>query len=288
MCDGLLPWHTTCQDCSYEGSTLEPHILEQAEGGDLDEASRHKALAGLRQANFSRLLGRLTGMVGDPDSRPRLLDVGCAHGWFIEMASKHFDVTGIEPDRAVADATRQRGLPVRGGFFPDALDASETFDAIVFNDVLEHIPDVNATLRACRAHLAPAGWLVINAPSRRGFIYRLSKGLARAGMRGPFERMWQFEFPSPHVHYFDTESIDALAQRNGFELVQRMVLPSVAVSGLYSRIRYSREVSAAKAAIIAGAVTLAKPVLSVLPSDIEVWFLRPRQSVAAPAEPVAR
>lgn len=272
---GVPAWHLTCAACSYEGSSLEPHILEQAQGGDLDEASRHDGLAALRQANFARLLARLSATVKREDGAvPRLLDVGCAHGWFMEAAAARFDVVGIEPDRTVAEATRARGLAVRGGFFPDVLEGHETFDVIVFNDVLEHIPDVNATLRACHDHLVPGGWVVVNAPSRKGFLYRLSKVLARVGMPGSFERMWQLGFPSPHVHYFDTDSIGQLARRNRLEPASRMSLPSVAVRGLYSRIRYARDVPVAKAAALATAVAIARPLLAVLPPDIEVWMLR--------------
>lgn len=275
LLSGLRPWHLTCSACTYEGSSLEPHILAQAEGGDLDEGSRQDGLATLRQSNFARLLERLAETATASDGGlPRLLDVGCAHGWFMEAASGRFSVVGIEPDRAVADATRARGLPVRGGFFPDVLDAGERFDIIVFNDVLEHIPDVNATLRACHDHLMPGGWLVVNAPSRTGFLYRLSKVLVRSGLPRSFERMWQLGFPSPHVHYFDTGSIVCLGRRNRFELASTMSLPSMAVRGLFARIRYSRDVRVAKAAALAAALTLARPLLAALPPDIKVWFLR--------------
>ena len=271
---GLRTWHLRCSSCTYEGSSLEPHILEQAQGGDLDEASREKGLEHLRQANFQRLFALLRGFAAAGDAKARLLEVGCAHGWFIQTVSPSFEVTGIEPDVAVATATRARGLPVLGGFFPQALDAGDRFDVIVFNDVLEHIPDVNATLAACGHHLAPGGRIVVNAPSRRGFLYRVSKLLARAGLAGSFERRWQLGFPSPHVHYFDTASITRLAGKAGFTLESRTHLPSVAVRGLYARVRYSREVPVAKAIFLTMAVTLMAPLLRVLPPDIEVWILR--------------
>lgn len=274
---GLRAWHLRCASCSYEGSLLEPHILEQAEGGDLDEASREKGLEFLRQANFKRLYTLLRGLVPSGGTKPSLLEVGCAHGWFIDTVSPSFAVTGIEPDVVVATATRARGLAVLGGFFPDVLDASEHFDFIVFNDVLEHIPDVNATLAACWQHLTPGGRIAVNAPSRRGFLYRLSQVLARVGLPGSFERMWQLGFPSPHVHYFDTDSMAKLAMKAGFTLESRSQLPSVAVRGLYARVRYSRDVPAAKALFLTVAVTLMAPLLAVTPPDIEVWVFRRAQ-----------
>jgi len=271
---GLRPWHVCCTDCDYEGSTLTPHILEQADGGDLDEAAREQGLAHLRKINFERLFHWLSQHTSRLCGKPRLLDVGCAHGWFIERAASRFEVTGIEPDAAVAAATRARDLPVRGGFFPDVLTPAECFDVIVFNDVLEHIPDINATLAACWQHLAPGGCVIVNAPSSRGFLYRLSRQLARLGMDASFGRMWQLGFPSPHVHYFASDNLARLAGKAGFVLEAQTRLPSVAVRGLYARIRYSREVSAIKALTLTVAMTLLAPFLAVLPADIEVWILR--------------
>jgi len=56
-------------------------FLEQAEGGDLDESSRETGLESLRKANFDRLIARLKALpMPGAGARPKLLDVGCAHG----------------------------------------------------------------------------------------------------------------------------------------------------------------------------------------------------------------
>lgn len=273
---GLRSWHLICSTCGYEGSTLSAHILNQAPGGDLDEVAREDALETLRRSNFQRLVAAINGLTSKTPTRQhplRLLDVGCAHGWFLEQAGKNYDASGIEPDHEVAKATAARGLRVLEGFFPDALYVDERYDVIVFNDVLEHIPDINATLQACMRHLVPGGLLVINAPNRFGTLYRISKRLLRLGLSGSFDRMWQLGFPSPHVHYLDSNSIVPLAERHGFTLLSSERLPSVSISGLYSRIRYSKDVSLLKALLLTLAVASAVPALAVLSPDIKVWFL---------------
>lgn len=271
---GLRSWHRVCTSCGYEGSTLQVKILEQAPGGDLDESAREDALVTLRRSNFKRLLGMIAQLVPKTllAGRARLLDVGCAHGWFIEKARERYDVVGIEPDHAVAAAGIVRGLPVRGGFFPNVLDVDERFEIIVFNDVLEHIPNVNNVLSTCRHHLSLGGLLVVNAPNRSGAMYWVSKQLLRLGRSGPFERLWQSGFPSPHVHYFDSKSITRLASQQGFTKVGSKRLSSVSLSGLYSRIRYSKAVSPIRAVFLSIIVAIAIPILRVLPSDIKVWF----------------
>jgi len=206
--------------------------------------------------------------------RPRLLDVGCAHGWFIEANCETFDVTGIEPDPTVARATLARGLRIRTGLIPDVLGSEEKFDVIVFNDVLEHTPQINDILSACSSHLSSDGLLVVNASSRTGFLYKLSKVLAFSKLGGAFDRLWQRGLPSPHVHYLDECSMRTLAENNGFSMESVLSSPSVAANGLYERIHCSNNVSKPKAFAIANIVTLGIPFLAILPPDIEVWFLR--------------
>jgi SAM-dependent methyltransferase len=276
---GLRAWHRPCAACAYEASTLEPRILAQAPGGDLDEAAREDALQALRTANFRTLAGWLPGWLpgwlGERAAgRPRLLEVGCAHGWFLQATQDRFDVLGIEPDPHVANAGGRAGLPIRPGFFPEALAPDERFDAIVFNDVLEHIPDLAATLRACHQRLTPGGLLVVNAPDARGFLYRLSKWLVRAGFPASFDRLWQAGFPSPHVHYFSDAPLEAICRRAGFTPVARRRLRSVSASGLYSRLRYSRDSSRVGALLMTGVITAAIPLLAILPPDIGVWAFR--------------
>jgi SAM-dependent methyltransferase len=179
--------------------------------------------------------------------------------------------SGNEPEGDIAAAS---GVPVRVGFFPDVLAADERFDLIVFNDVLEHLPDVHAALAACAAHLTPGGWLVVNAPCRRGVFYRTARALAKFGRPAAFDRLWQAGFPSPHVHYFDASTLVALAARHGFAAVAATRLPSVRAQGLMARIRTDRSVAAPRAALVAGAVVAALPVLAVLPPDIRVWAFR--------------
>lgn len=272
---GLQDWHRVCDHCTYEGSTLNVDIDVHGLTEVVDEAMREEGLGQLRQQNFHALEADLAARVtAAGGARPSLLDVGCAHGWFLEAGREDFLVTGIEPDARVADAAAARGLPVRKGFFPDVLSADERFDVIVFNDVLEHIPDIGAALRACGRHLQPGGWVVVNAPSRTGVLYRISRLMARLGLPATFDRMWQKDFPSPHVHYLDDASMQAIAGRAGLGITAVRTLPSISTHGLYARIRADRNVSPAKAALVTAVLTVASPAMRLLPADIKVWMLQ--------------
>lgn len=272
---GIQPWHRKCRHCSYEGSTLLVDIDVQGDREVLDEALREEGLGDLRQRNFRVLAAEVAARFPDSGgTRPRLLDVGCAHGWFLEATAGHFDVLGIEPDARVAQSAGERGLPVRRGFFPDVLQADERFDVIIFNDVMEHIPDIVSAMQACAHHLSTGGIVVVNAPARTGLLYRVSQAMAALGLPASFDRMWQKGFPSPHVHYLDDASMHLIGARAGLKLVSVRTLPSLSVKGLYARIRYDRTVSAAKAMAVTCILGVAAPALRVLPADIKVWTLR--------------
>ncbi len=272
---GLSAWHHTCPACAYESAELAVAINHGAERAELDEDVREVSLKALRQENF-RTVVALTRQFAAPRARS-LLDVGSAHGWFLETAAGAFDAVGIEPDEAVATRASARGLPTRIGYFPHALDDGERFDIIVFNDVIEHVPDIRTALRDCYQRLTPDGTLVLNLPSSRGMFYRLSKLFARVGLHGPFSRLWQKGMPSPHVHYFNAANLTRLVEREGFALRHCSELAAARKEGLWQRLTFFGNASRAKAALqYAGIRWGLLPLMGLFPSDIIVCIFRKR------------
>ena len=273
---GLALWHRCCEDCGLEVATFNVHIDHRQKGEDIDEDEREIALRPIREANFDKLLDWVLARrayTTQLDVKPRLLDVGCAHGWFLEKASPYFEVFGIEPDAEVASRTIARGFSVRRGYFPDVLNDDEMFDVIVFNDVLEHIPNVVSDLRECKKHLREGGIVLVNAPDRRGFLYRIACTLSRFGVGGGFDRLWQKGLPSPHLYYFDTKSLSVAADKAGLNIVDSLKLPSLIARGLYARIHCSGDISKPKALLLTAIFLPIVPILRVLPSDITVWLI---------------
>ena len=269
---GLAGWHASCHQCGYESAALQGAINEAAAGARLDEHDRELGLKALRQENFRDIVA-IARRLARPQAS-RLLDVGCAHGWFLETARERFEVLGIEPDEAVGGRTAARGLPVRPGYFPDALLPGESFDVIVFNDVIEHIPDIRSALDACHARLNEGGLLILNLPNSAGFFYRLSKVFAKAGWRSPFERLWQKDLPSPHVHYFRPANLEQLVAKHGFQRIHTGELPSLRAKGLLERMRCTGNMSGPSLYLQYAAVLCTIPLLRLFPSDIIVSVFR--------------
>ncbi|MEA2755455.1 MAG: hypothetical protein QOJ54_1744, partial [Aliidongia sp.] len=98
-----------------------------------------------------------------------LLEIGCGQGEFLlRAAERGLSVTGLEysPAAAAVAARRigQRGRVVVGDI-SDAPSLGQSFDFIVFADVLEHVRDPRAFLRSVHSLLKPGGIAVIVVPN---------------------------------------------------------------------------------------------------------------------------
>ena len=167
-----------------------------------------------------------------------------------------------------------RGADVWSGFFPQDLPDDNKFDVIVFNDVLEHLPEPQCVVEYCEQRLTPGRNLVSNIPCSRGTFYQLAQLLDRIRVTGPFERMWQLHFASPHISYFTPEQLDRLATRSGLQKAHRSTLPSINLRDPWTRLRNDRQSSIFFSTIIFVAVIMLIPVLRVLPADISLQIFR--------------
>lgn len=167
-----------------------------------------------------------------------ILDVGCSRGLFLEVATQHgFDVVGIEPDIEIYKSTVMRGYKVVNSFFPDSEAlAGKKFDAIVFNDSLEHIPNLNSIMVGIKAHLDEFGVTIVNIPTSKGLVFFISSVFRFFGVKILLDRLWQKGFSSPHVHYFNKDNLKLLFEKNGFEMKCFMKLPYYTIKGLWERL----------------------------------------------------
>src|SRR4051812_12356690 len=175
----VIPDTFRCGRCGFYKSVFPVRINE---GERIDEVARETALKPLRSLNFRHILDEIRKDIPPPAS---VLDVGSAHGWFLEEAeARGYNATGIEPDAEMAHHGRGR---VIHGFFPDAVDGR--YDIIIFNDVFEHLPHPNLMARAIADRLKPAGCAIINLPVSSGLVFRAARVAATLGVKGPLERM---------------------------------------------------------------------------------------------------
>lgn len=96
----------------------------------------------------------------------RVLELGCAHGAYVALLGwAGFRATGTEMSPwVVGFAKKTFSIDVLAGPIEQQPFAPGSFDVIVLNDVLEHLPDPVGTLSHCARLLAPNGFFVIQTP----------------------------------------------------------------------------------------------------------------------------
>lgn len=255
-----------CPSCDFFASTLPVQINQTSR---IDEAARECGLAQVRSVAFAKILDTCARHLAAGAS---MLEVGCGHGWFVRAASaRGYAVTAIEPDKDVKQAP---GVAVLRGFFPNVLPETARYDAIVFNDVFEHLPDIDGMAGHVDARLNPGGIAVVNLPVSTGLIFRLARIVARLGYKAPLARMWQQGLPSPHLSYFSAAALGRLMPRHGLALVERQPLEAIGREGLYQRIRYDQAMPAPMAVGLYVAALAVHSVARWFPADIEYFVFR--------------
>jgi SAM-dependent methyltransferase len=137
----------------------------------------------------------------------RLLEIGCAYGFFLHEAKKYFDVSGIELSADAAIHCQRSGLSVLPGVADEiTLHRDVKVDVIVMLDVIEHLPDPREALILLSRHLVPGGIIVITTGDFSSVAARLCG------------RYWRLMTPPQHLWFFGRESIIRLAGSLGLRV----------------------------------------------------------------------
>ena len=99
----------------------------------------------------------------------RILEIGCGTGHNLPMLAAFGSVEAIEIDPAAREIAAERlGRPVSNAPLPDLPGIERgAYDLIAVLDVVEHIEDDVAALRAMAACLKPGGKILVTVPAHR-------------------------------------------------------------------------------------------------------------------------
>jgi SAM-dependent methyltransferase len=145
----------------------------------------------------------------------RLVDLGCGTGNVLQALGRFGHAIGVEHDADLRAAGLAAGLEVRAGGLPDDIPVPDDgADAALLLDVIEHVDDDIAALRAARRVVRPGGIVMVTVPAyawlwsghdvalghrRRYTASRVRAAVAAAGLR------------VEHVSYFNTVLFPAIA-----------------------------------------------------------------------------
>lgn len=147
---------------------------------------------------------------------PRVLDFGAGIGTFSEaLAGLADELVVVEPDPDFAEHLRARLARYPGARVLETADVEpESLDAVVCFNVLEHIPDHEATLAQLHNLLTPGGHLLLLVPGHAWLFGGIDRAVA-------------------HERRYGRDELGALVRDAGFEIVElRRVNPVGALGWL--------------------------------------------------------
>jgi len=195
-CGDLFLFDTGGKKPDYEDNYFLQEYREQY-GKTYIEDRENIVRSGIRRLE---LVERLCGRKG------RLLDVGCAMGFFVECAARRgWDAQGVEISLYASSWGRKTlGVDIIHGSFLDIEIAPDSFDAVTFYYVVEHFRNAESVFEKAHRILKRGGVLVVAIPNRAGVSFRVSRK--------------QYIENHPKDHFFDTtpRNLTRVLSRYGF------------------------------------------------------------------------
>ncbi|MDA7441062.1 class I SAM-dependent methyltransferase [Candidatus Pseudothioglobus singularis] len=202
-----------CKDCGYVYANLD---MTQDEFEGLynsgyfkgEEYSDYLADKSISQRNFNARLKVLNKYI-NPEQHKSLLEVGCAYGFFLELAEKSFNhVAGVDvTSEGVEYARNQLNL---NAYQADLLNwdfEQRRFDVACLWDTIEHLRAPDKYLEKISTKLSPGGLLAVTTGDIESRMARWRKN------------RWRLIHPPTHAHYFSHNSLKALLDRYGFDII---------------------------------------------------------------------
>lgn len=143
--------------------------------------------------------------------RGKLLDVGCALGFYVELSLAHgYDAYGFDPSSyAVEEAKKLVGdARIKQGTITSVSYRRKSFDVITMFDVFEHLSDPGADLAKLSTYLKDDGIMVV------------ATGNTASAMAKTLKRRWTFYIPPQHLFFFNKKTMTALLKKEHLAVVE--------------------------------------------------------------------
>ncbi len=139
----------------------------------------------------------------------KLLDVGCATGFFLDVAKdRGWEVFGVELSDFASNYARKKGLNVFTGDLTDTNFPDEYFDVVTMWEVIANLTDPHRNLIEVHRVLKKNGLVVISTGNINS-IFAKFHGIS-----------WEILTPTGHLYYFSPMTLRNMLNATGFKIVK--------------------------------------------------------------------
>jgi len=163
------------------------------------------------------------------NKKGRILDYGCGTGYFLDtMKSNGWKTYGLEPNDKARELANQKAK-VKASIEELNLK-NKKFDIITLWHVLEHIHDINNTIKMLKTILKEKGKIVIAVPNIESYDSTI------------FQEEWAAYDVPRHLYHFSQDTMKTLMLKHGLKVkkVYPMKLDSYYISLLSNKYKYNK------------------------------------------------
>lgn len=209
-----------CESCSFKFTKDFPDEENIASYYDSPEYISHSdTRKGLVNSIYhfvrSLMLNKKTSLVNShSSSKGTLMDIGCGTGYFAgKMKQNGWEVLAIEKNPKAREFVKATwGIDVQDTVQLQKIQEKK-IDVITLWHVLEHIEQLNETMKLFHAILKDNGTLIIALPNSNSYDAKV------------YKKYWAaYDLPR-HLWHFSPITFSLLAKQHGFEIIQTVRMP---------------------------------------------------------------
>jgi 2-polyprenyl-3-methyl-5-hydroxy-6-metoxy-1,4-benzoquinol methylase len=217
----------TCAKCKLVKTILPPNfdlssIYGQSyfQGGQKDGYADYVASEKVIKQEFKRILTKLLSFKNN-NADNKLLEIGCAYGFFLDLAKEHFNCSGIEiSTEAAENAKRKCENIICGPANKENLSAIGEINYVVMLDVIEHLENPAETIENIAGQLSKGGILLLTTGNINSFYAKVSG------------KYWRLMTPPQHITFFSDITIKNLFAMYGFKILELSIPVKMVPVGL--------------------------------------------------------
>ena len=205
----LMDQLVECIKCNFQ--YLNPRIKSEIIFNSYieNEDETHTLQDKQRYKTFRRSIKKIINLLNIKETNNKtFLDIGSASGVCLKaIKDLGFKEEGYEPSKWMVEYGRNKyQVNLKPGSIND-VNINNKYDLISLWDVLEHVTDLNKTLKRIKTFSKNQTILIINVPDINSLACKIMK------------KKWPF-YLNVHLYYFNQNTIESILNKYGYSLIK--------------------------------------------------------------------